>query len=294
VSNLPIKEGDRAVALQHCWRLIERANYGYDFGGYRDGILSLRGQLGDLTALALLNDSTWFPLPGGRDWLAEAESLHVAFAGAASNFGAARVPVSDYQRIAWRYSSDHKNFHHCSFALLLSQPALGDPRLLEFWQSFRLSRDKKRTVRRGEIGLTQWMIRHGYSHADTLDIAALDADLKDLPEARIVEILNRLIIPEDERLFAAKHSVLEDADLKTEGWRDRAEGFILTAVARQGISYALAEFITKERKFPFLKKSPVWLNPEASDITLQLALDLKGEFADTVVSEIKALRKRNR
>lgn len=294
VSNLPLSEGDRAVMLPHCWRLIERPNYGYDFGGYRDGVLFLEDQLAELDKLALLNDSAWFPLPGGEDWLKQAEALDVDFAGAASNYGIGRVQAIDYETIEWRYVPSHKNFHHCSFALLIGRSILGDAGFKRYWRGFRLSRDKKRTVRRGEIGLTQWVIKRGYSHADTLDITSLDDELRALSDDRITEVLDRLIIPEDARLRGLKHGVREAAQNRLPGWRERTEKIILTSVARQGVSYVLTEFTTKERRFPFLKKSPVWLSSETSDITLAIAEDLSGPLGAEITSEIGWLRKQRR
>lgn len=41
VSNLPLNDEEKAVILQNCCLLIERPNFGYDFGGYRDGVLEL-------------------------------------------------------------------------------------------------------------------------------------------------------------------------------------------------------------------------------------------------------------
>jgi hypothetical protein len=296
VSNLPLTDDDRQMLLGNCWQLIERPNYGYDFGGYRDAILSLADTISDLSELALLNDSTWFPLPASRDWLQEARNLSLDFVGAASNYGADRVEIADFDTIEWRYSSTHKNFHHCSFALLISNRILRDRAFLRFWKRFRLSHNKKRTVRRGEIGLTQWVKTHGYAHGDTLDIARLDQELRALDNNRIRSVLERLIVPEDPRLLEAKHAVLRKVNAGAEGWRALAEKMILTAVARQGVSYALADYTTKERGFPFLKKSPVWLNPETSAITLQIARDLAGPFADQIVAEIDSLNRsaRNR
>lgn len=41
VSNLPLTEDDRARVTAGAWRYLERPNFGYDFGGYRDAILDL-------------------------------------------------------------------------------------------------------------------------------------------------------------------------------------------------------------------------------------------------------------
>lgn len=292
ISNLPLGDLDRKELAKHCWKMIERPNYGYDFGGYRDGILLLQNHLPSLDKLAIVNDSTWFPVPGSDSWLERAEKLNVPFVGAASNYGLDRVNVADYLSIRWRYSAEHKNFHYCSYALLISQPLLGAPPFLGYWKRLWISDSKVRTVKRGEIGLTQWVIRHGYAHDVTLALKHLDTELAYLPDERIRLILKRLIIPEDPRLLDTKRVVLAKAAQGATDWRQHAENFILTAVARQGVSYALPEYTLKELGFQFLKKSPTWLNRESSDTTLEIASELESPFAETIVSEIETLRLR--
>ena len=39
VSNLPLTPQERERLQPLCWRLVERPNYGYDFGAYREGVL---------------------------------------------------------------------------------------------------------------------------------------------------------------------------------------------------------------------------------------------------------------
>lgn len=87
VSNLPLPEVERGRLLPSVWRYIERSNFGYDFGGFRDAVLELASDLPRMERLFFLNDSTWSPLPGGQDWLDAVESLGVDFAGAATNYG---------------------------------------------------------------------------------------------------------------------------------------------------------------------------------------------------------------
>jgi hypothetical protein len=291
VSNVVLSEEQRHQLLPHCWRYIERVNFGYDFGGYRDGILSISDMLPQLSHLALFNDSTWFPLPKSANWLADAEKLGVDFAGAASNYGAGRVDVDQYKEIVWNYSSQHKNFHYCSFALLFSRTILIDREFAAFWHRFRISQSKKRTVRRGEIGLTQWVLRKGYSHGVTCDISDLDRQLMQVNDDRLRIILNRIMIPEDPRILALKRQI-QELDYNQSNWADMVRQFILTAVVRQGSSYALADFTIQEKNFTFLKKSPVWLNDDASQITVEIAKCLTGPFGQQVLLEVLALRSR--
>ena len=57
VSNLFLGDSDRQEVRSRCWQLIERPNYGFDFGGYRDGVLQLASSLHELTRLVIVNDS---------------------------------------------------------------------------------------------------------------------------------------------------------------------------------------------------------------------------------------------
>lgn len=285
VSNLPLDVDDRDRLLGLCYICLERPNFGYDFGGYRDGVLALEADLSRLDYLLLINDSTWFALPGCRDWLRDAEALNVDLAAAASNFGVPRAGVEDFGEIVWDYRTTHKNFHFCSFSLLFSNRVLADPDFRRFWKRFPLTNKKNRTVRRGEIGLSKWIIAHGFTHGVTCEVTRLDKALAELGDAHLRQVADDLIVPEDSRLLRLKHEVLKD----NPGRRDLIQ-LILHAVARQGSSYALAAYTINLCGFPFLKKSPVWLSQDASDITLRLASGLPGQVGAEILSEAKALR----
>lgn len=283
VSNLPLPEADRARLLPAVWRYLERPNFGYDFGGYRDGVLELADEVKRLERLLLLNDSTWFPLPNTEDWLEAVEALGVDFAGAATNYGTPRPEHESFREIVWNYRASHRNFHYCSFALCLRPTVLRHRGFLRYWQGLRLSDKKKRTVRRGEIGLSQWMLRNGFSHAATLDVRNLDRDLAALTDARLFEVARDLIIPEDPRLRALKSELLADPAVE----RRDLEKLVLLAVSRQGSSYALARYAISEGH-PFLKKSPLWLSAEGSRISLRLLEEL-GPQAKEMLAEAHVL-----
>jgi hypothetical protein len=285
VSNLALTDMQRADVSRACWRLIERPNYGYDFGGYRDAVLSLAQTLPKLERLVLLNDSAWFPLPGARNWLADAQALGTNLAAAASNYGARRVDADDFRDIVWQYSATHRSFHYTSYALSLSSAVLRDPDFLRFWKRFRMSRVKRATVRRGEIGLTQWALRRGHTHAQTCPIDTLDRALEQLDDAQLERVLDRLVTLEDERLEQHK---LELQQAWRRGSRDRkaVERLILTTVARVGSSYAIPGWTIGERGFGFLKKSPLSMSDECARATLEVAR----EMGEVVWTEAQALR----
>ena len=67
VSNAPLNSEDRGRVLALSHLLIERPNIGYDFGGYREGVLTLLESGKPIRALYVMNDSIWFPLEGNND-----------------------------------------------------------------------------------------------------------------------------------------------------------------------------------------------------------------------------------
>ncbi|MEW2911851.1 rhamnan synthesis F family protein [Leisingera sp. JC11] len=286
VSNLPLPEADRARVLDLCWLCLERANYGYDFGGYRDGILLARGKAAQIDRLVLLNDSSWFPLPGAQDWLAEAERTGLDFTGAVSNYGHARVDPEDFRSIRWSYTTSHRNFHYCSFALMMSGRLMADPKFIKFWERFPLTSDKKVTVRRGEIGLSQWITSSGYSHGMTSDPSDLDQRLAELSHEDIKAAVRGSVFLDRPRLDALRERLLAD-DASAED----LTAFLLTAVAIQGASYVQPDLMRRLYGAAFLKKSPCWLDEKGSETTIRFARTLSGDFGDVIAKEAETLRR---
>ena len=271
ISNLPLSEIDRNLLAENCWRIMERPNFGYDFGGYRDGVLSLFDDLALLERLVLMNDSVWFPLPKSRDWLDDVEALGVDFAGAGSNYFTPRPAIDNFRSMKWSYSTNHKNFHICSFALCLKPTVLRHFGFKKFWHDLRLSDKKKRTVRLGEIGFTQWAMRNSFNVGTTLDVTKIDDELAALSEPVLRKYASDLIIPEHPKLSELWQDLTEDPVTP----RESLEKLILLAVSLQGSSYSLAAYSIQEKGFPFLKKSPLRLSKKGRNNTLKILAKMK-------------------
>lgn len=85
VSNLPLSDRERHQLVPLTYRVLERENFGYDFGGYREGILIFQDQIKNLDRLVLFNDSVWFPTQDTRNWLMVAEAADKDLMGALSH-----------------------------------------------------------------------------------------------------------------------------------------------------------------------------------------------------------------
>jgi len=265
VSNLPLAPHEREQLRPLCWRLLERPNYGYDFGGYRDGVLMVLDTVPGVRQLLLANDSAWFPVPAGSDWVAQAEVLDVDLAGAVSNHGWGDYLADAGRGRPWVFDPFAPLLHYCSFALLLNSTILRDPGFRRFWRELKLTSDKLLTIRRGEVGLSRWVIERGYRHAATLDLTRLDEELAVLDAARLWDLVANLIIPESAELRQEQEKLTrQPPELSDPAVLRR---FILWATAATGPAYALPYWTLSPQGFGFLKKSPMWLSAQTAQIT---------------------------
>ena len=284
VSNLALTAADRALILPHCWHLIVRPNFGYDFGGYRDGFLSLKAQLAGLTHVALLNDSCWFPLQPTQNWLMQAEELGADFAAASYHRAMAPVKSADFRQVQWQFDPTLPGFHYGSFAVLLGGKLLHAPAFQRFWQRLRLTNDKNQTVKYGEAGLSRFVVTQGYRHACTCDLLSIPAILDHLGDDRLRQVLRNLILPFDPDLRALQR------DLQTPdraNWRSDVQALILTGAVQTGAAYALADLMTQELALPFLKKAPLLIEPAASAALIDIASRLTGDIGEMIRAEIR-------
>ena len=290
VSNLPLSAPDRDRLRPLVARIVERPNVGYDFGGYRDAVLGLAQDLPRLERLWLLNDSAWL-VPQPASWFAEARALGTDFMAATSNYAMPRVDPERFRDITWDHSTGHRNFHYASYALGFGPRILRDRAFLRYWRGLDIRNDKTRTVRRGEIGLSQWVISRGYSHRATCEVDRLDAELAALPDAEIDRIAQDLVIPDDAALEAIKAEVLA-RDPSSETGRAERIALILATVSRRASAYALPGYSLRHG-FQFLKKSPLWLSPEAAVVMMRIIGQIEGPVGEQIQAEAKSLLRKD-
>lgn len=119
-----------------------RANYGRDFGSYRQGVLHLaeEGWLARLPRLLLVNDSVFVTSRGLDAFLAAM---------------LARMPPAP--PVLGAVSSVEIAPHLPSFAVSLGAGVVADPGYVAFWRNYRPSDLRRHTVARGELGLSAWL-----------------------------------------------------------------------------------------------------------------------------------------
>lgn len=290
VSNFPLSEADRARLLPEVARLIERPNIGYDFGGYRDAILDLADHFALVDRLWLLNDSVWL-VPQRSSWFEDARVLGTDFVAATSHFAMPRVDPDRFREIIWHYDTSRRDFHYASFALGVGNRALRDPDFLQFWRKLDIRDDKKRTVRRGEIGLTQFLVRRGYSHAATASAKYLDVELKLLDNEMLDVILRELVIFSSNSRLESLRTQLLSKKIESDDDRKERITFILTCVTRQPSAYLLASANVRNG-FQFLKKSPLRLSRNGVQEMMAIISRIEGSVGRVIRHEAEDIVKR--
>ncbi len=119
--------------------VLHRANVGYDFGAFKDGIAAL-GELHRFEQLVLANDSVYGPLFDLGEILARC----------------------DASADIWGMTDNSTGGYHLqSYFLLFRRPALACAALSAFFRAVRPVQSKEWVIRRYEIGLTRAMRRAG-------------------------------------------------------------------------------------------------------------------------------------
>ncbi len=225
-SNLPLTEAARESLRPHVWRILERPNLGYDFGGYRDGLRLARETLPALEAALVMNDSIWWPVfPGDR-------TLEALEASGTDVMGLFRTPFRDRRRTRPRPPFIHSYFYW------FGPRALASPAFRRFWQGYRVSSFKFNAIRRGEMRLTGAMAGAGLSVGSLYDLDTILARLAEAEPERLATTL---------RYLATKHAdeTAEVAALLQDGprdadWTARVHAVLAKADAHREFQLALA------------------------------------------------------
>jgi Rhamnan synthesis protein F len=241
VSNAPLDAAALATLTPLAWRIIQRPNYGYDFGGYRDGILHVveSGIVPD--RLLVMNDSIWYPLGGVDTLLPRLE---------ASGLDVAGTLVHRAFRKGLRRRRPIRVIE--SYLFLFNRKAFESPAFRTFWRGYRLSSNKVNAVRRGERRLAEAMLAGGltadgiFGAEDFLQMVAREDDCFLRKTIRYAAYTDAELEDEACALLA------EGPD--TPGWRDRTLAHITRVVAQRNFHGSFVFATARLLDIPFLKK----------------------------------------
>jgi hypothetical protein len=267
VSNAPLSQADRDRLRPRAWRIIERPNFGYDFGGYRDGILHLLDEGIGPARLFVINDSIWFPLGEDSDLVERARASEADLYG---------FSLNDLRRKT-------RHWHLQSYFLVFSGRLFQHEDFRRFWKRLFLSDNRDHAIRRCEIVLTEYFRIRGHKtdcrhrNRDTVVAAGAmdDAELKSVMSFLVsIEVRNAAAI---DRLLSS--------DPSDPAWRETALWEIDPARSKAALIYAHPLVLLERLHAPILKK-----NRDREYVTQRaalLALGFDASFAPVIRDEIR-------
>jgi hypothetical protein len=141
VSNTPLSEEDLKKLKKSCWRIIERPNIGYDFGGYLCGLNHLRENSVSPAIVTLINDSIWFPIIPNNNIISQTELLISDFGGA----------------VGLQEKGRNRRQLVLSYWVTITGKLFRDNIFWNFWRNYIPTSNKSLTVKLGERGLSKFM-----------------------------------------------------------------------------------------------------------------------------------------
>lgn len=232
VSNAPLSESDRALLHPVIWRAVERPNFGYDFGGYRDGLTCLRQWGIAPETLLILNDSIWIPVLPDSDILERLEAHPADIAGT-----------------ILRHRGDERFLE--SYLYRIRGAVLESPAFRRFWEELRLTSNKYHVIRRGERGFSAAMRAAGLTLGAVFDSDSLPELLAAQSDAFLRQTLTYAAYI-DAPLAAERDRLLDGSGPL---WRDEVDAHVRRVLSlRPGYSsfpHATAHLL----RYPILKKS---------------------------------------
>lgn len=140
ISNSPVTPDIHTALKPYVWHIVERPNFGYDFGGYRDGLrlLHLHHGSNEIESLLMLNDSIWYPVRENDDLIEQLEALDADIAG-----------TNLRQRGNARFLE--------SYLYLIRGSALRHDAFRRYWNNLKITSNKYKVIRRGERGFSTAM-----------------------------------------------------------------------------------------------------------------------------------------
>jgi hypothetical protein len=247
VSNTALSESDRSQLQAVSWKVVERPNFGYDFGGYRDGVWLLQQWSVQPESLILMNDSIWFPALECDQTIATMEAMPSDFKGVLT-LGTGEGAVLRRGREPFLGS----------FFLMFSARALASKAFAEFWQRYRNTSNKYKTIRRGERRLSYVMRDAGFEGVSLFDRTQFDQWIRNLDVAGIRPLLDELVTL-DPAIASTLHSLAKSHDAADTGARAAFRASMLEAISaatnKSNIFSSAPVSMLRDFRLPFVKKA---------------------------------------
>lgn len=232
VSNAAFSDADRQALRSRIWRAVERPNFGYDFGGYRDGLRLLRRWGLRPDRLVIMNDSIWYPLWAGDQTLRHAE---------ATNFDVTGMFLR--QRNAKPFLE--------SYFFSIKGAVLEHPGFLDFWDRLQMTSNKYKVIRKGERGFGAALQGAGLTMGPLFPMSAFKSVFEEQDDAGLRQML-KYMAAVDPGVAAERDGLI--AAPPAPDWVDKARTFV-KRVLQKAQPYSAFPVAAAGLGYPVLKKS---------------------------------------
>ena len=232
VSNAPLSDGDRAQLCKTAWRIMERPNFGYDFGGYRDGLWQLRKWGVTPDRLLILNDSIWFPLWPGETLLDTLEASEANLSGTILR-----------ERGEERFLE--------SYCYMIPGKTVSNQAFWAYWDGLELTSNKYKVIRRGERGFSRAMRAAGLTLTPAFPYDAFFTALEAQDDTFLEKTLTYAAHAHEE-YEAARQALLATRD---PDWRAQVLTHIRATIPREQPYSAYPYAMHRLLGYPILKRS---------------------------------------
>ena len=238
VSSAKICDEDFQALQSIAWKILLRPNYGYDFGGYRDGFRTL-DELGvKPDTILILNDSVWLPLDENSKMITAMENDGLLLNG----------PV--FESVIKR--EKHKEYFQ-SYLMLVKSKALNSAALKTYWRDYRVSSRKSIVLVRGEEGFSEALLNAGFGGGTSATRSVLFRLIQKQPNIFLLKTLEYATYLDGDLLYEARELIRCYFD--SDEWRHKAllhiNSLPTTAQPMGIVPYACIKLLG----FSFLKKS---------------------------------------
>lgn len=192
VCNTPLKDSERTRLAESSFLVIERPNFGYDFGGYRDAVWMLQERDIDPDEVLFLNDSIWFPAVSGNSLLGDMSASKFDYVG-----------VQEFGDIT---AVGGKQGFFASYCFLAKKQVWQSSVFQEYWRDYKCSSNKEVTLRRGERGFSRKMLNSCPNSGALFDVSKFRKLVEKLSAKELWVVIQDLVVTD--KILEGKHKTM--------------------------------------------------------------------------------------
>lgn len=239
ISNCPLLSSDKERLCASSFLVVERKNFGYDFGGYRDAVWLLRRLQVQCDEVLFLNDSVWFPIFDDSKMLEEMVAKNSDYIGT--------------QVFGDRSSDGSFNGFLGSYCFLIKKPLLDSQAFNLFWDKYQLSSVKEIVLRRGERAFSKEMLRASIDPCSFYTNERFAQVINSLNFADTLQALGDLVAMDPQVI--SKRQSLMDAKDSNESWMTDAKRLIIFQSKSKSFIGSSPVVSLSRLGFPMIKKN---------------------------------------